>query len=101
MKTLTIESLFDYARRSPTIDRTIRIFVTNRKDMSTKSLITTLGFLLSGIGILSLVYKMIGLQLSFLTWIDAFGALTGLIIRLFFIFGGLVMIYLTKVDMDV
>ena len=67
----------------------------------TRSIITTLGFLLSGTGILSLIYKVIGLQLSFLVWIDAFGSLIGLIIRLIFIFGGLVMIYLSRTEMDV
>lgn len=67
----------------------------------TKSIVTTIGFLLSGVGILSLIYKMIGLQLSYLVWIDAFGGLIGLVIRLIFIFGGLVMIYLSRTEMDV
>ena len=56
---------------------------------------------MSGVGILSLVYKMIGLQLSYLVWIDSFGALTGLILRLVMIFGGVIIVYLSRTEMDV
>lgn len=67
----------------------------------TKNIITTLGFLMCGVGILSVIYKMIGLQLSFLVWIDQLGVLPATLIRLFMIFGGIIMIYLTRTEMDV
>lgn len=67
----------------------------------TKPLLTALGFILAGSGLLSLVYQIIGLKLSWLVWIDSFGGLNGLAIRLAFIFGGIVLIYVTRTDMDV
>ena len=67
----------------------------------TKPLLTALGFILAGSGLLSLVYQIIGLKLSWLVWIDNFGGLIGLAIRLAFIFGGIVLIYVTRTDMDV
>lgn len=66
-----------------------------------RAILTGLGFVMSGVGILSLVYKMIGLQLSYLVWIDSFGALTGLILRLVMIFGGVIIVYLSRTEMDV
>ena len=56
--------------------------------MTAKSIYAIIGFLLIIIGILSLVLMLVGVQLSFLTWIDASGRLAGLVIRLLMIICG-------------
>jgi len=66
--------------------------------MSTKSLYAILGFLLIIIGVLALVLMFVGVQLSFLTWIDALGRLGGFVIRLLMIIAGFVIIVLTQTD---
>jgi uncharacterized Tic20 family protein len=66
--------------------------------MATKSVYAILGFVLIIIGMLSLILMLVGVQLSFLTWIDAFGRLGGFVIRLLMIIGGFVIITLSQTD---
>ena len=66
--------------------------------MTTKSIYAILGFLLIIIGVLALVLMFVGVQLSFLTWIDAPGKLGGFVIRLLMIIAGFVIIVLTQTD---
>jgi hypothetical protein len=68
--------------------------------MDKKTTFTILGFLLFVFGFISLVLLLVGLQLSFLAFIDAGSRLTGFIIRLLMVFGGLVMVYLARTDWD-
>ena len=60
-----------------------------------KSLI---GFLLFIIGGLALVLSLIGVQLSYLTWIDSPSPLLGFVIRLLMILGGIVIVVLARTD---
>ena len=53
-----------------------------------------LGFLLFILGMLSLVFILIGANFSYLAWIDKPGTPRGILIRIFMIGGGLVMCYL-------
>lgn len=55
-----------------------------------------IGFILIALGVLALVLSLVGVQIAFLTWIDAFGQLTGFLIRLLFIISGIVMIVMTR-----
>ena len=57
-----------------------------------------IGFLLFLYGMLALVLSLIGVKLSFLTWIDANGALLGFIIRLLMVMMGLVIVYVVRTD---
>jgi len=59
---------------------------------------TIIGFLLFIIGGLALVLSLIGVQLSYLTWIDKPSALLGFVIRLLMILGGIVMVVLARTD---
>ena len=59
-----------------------------------------LGFLMAGTGILALVLSLIGIQLSFLTWIDYPGKLFGFLARIFMILVGFILIYLTQTDLQ-
>lgn len=63
-----------------------------------KGLITLVGFLLAGTGFLALILSMVGLQLSFLTWIDAPGRLFGFVARLMMILVGIVIVVLAQTD---
>ena len=63
-----------------------------------KGLITFIGFLLAGLGFLALVLSLVGVQLSFLTWIDSPGKLTGFLIRLIMILAGIIIIYLAQTN---
>jgi len=63
-----------------------------------KTTSTIIGFLLFIIGGLALVLSLIGVQLSFLTWIDKPSQLLGFVIRLLMILGGIVMVVLARTD---
>lgn len=65
-----------------------------------KGIITLVGFLMAGIGFLALILSLIGLQLSFLTWIDTPGRLFGFLFRIVMIVGGLIIVYLAQMEMD-
>jgi hypothetical protein len=63
-----------------------------------KNLLIVLGFCLFAVGFLSLILTLVGLQFGFLMWIENWGPLMGLIIRLIMIFGGMVLLYLARTD---
>jgi hypothetical protein len=63
-----------------------------------KALWMTVGFLLFLLGFSALVLMLVGVQLSFLTWLDAFGGLTGFLLRVLMIITGIVVVYLTAND---
>lgn len=63
-----------------------------------KALWLTIGFLLFIIGFTALVLMAIGVQLSYLTWIDVAGPVFGFLIRILLIVGGIVIVYLTATD---
>jgi hypothetical protein len=63
-----------------------------------KSLWVSFGFLLFIFGFVSLVLSLVGLKLSFLTWIDGAGALFGFIVRILMVVGGVVIVYLSTTD---
>lgn len=62
-----------------------RQFMTNKK---TTYLVC--GFLLFMFGFLALILQFVGIQFTFLTWIDHFGNLTGFVLRLIMIITGIV-----------
>lgn len=66
--------------------------------MTSKSIFAILGFVLIIVGMLSLVLMFVGVQLSFLTWIDAIGRLGGFLIRLLMVISGFVIIALTQTN---
>lgn len=63
-----------------------------------KGILTLVGFLLAGLGFLALVLSVVGVKLSFLTWIDAPGPLFGFVIRLVMIIAGIIIVYLAQTD---
>ena len=63
-----------------------------------KALYTFVGFLLFLFGFMALSLSLVGVQLSFLTWIDAPGKLFGFVIRLLMILAGIVIVVLSRTD---
>jgi len=61
-----------------------------------KGLLTTVGYVLFAFGFLSILFSLVGLQLSVLKWMSAFGRTTALIIQLIMLFGGLIIMYISK-----
>jgi len=63
-----------------------------------RTIYTFIGFLLFLFGFMALSLSLVGVQLSFLTWIDAPGKLFGFVIRLLMILSGIVIVVLTRTD---
>ena len=63
-----------------------------------KAIYTTIGFLLFTIGMLALVLSLVGVQLSFLTWIDKPGRLFGFLIRILMVLLGVVILVIARTD---
>lgn len=56
------------------------------------TLLTVVGFLLFFLGMLALSLSLVGVKLVILEWIDHWGGLSGLLIRLLMIISGVVII---------
>lgn len=65
-----------------------------------KALYTLLGFLFFIFGFLSLMLSMIGVQLTFMIWLDAPGRLFGFVARLLIVIGGIVIVALANTDWE-
>ena len=65
-----------------------------------KVTVTTIGFLLAGVGFLALVLSLVGVKLSYLVWIDRPGPLFGFVGKLVMIIAGIIMIYMGKTDLE-
>jgi hypothetical protein len=63
-----------------------------------KTLFTIIGFLMFIFGFSTLVLMLVGMNLSFLTWIDAGGKLLGFVIRLLLIMSGFIFFYVAQSD---
>lgn len=61
-----------------------------------KGYVTIIGYLLFLAGILSIILSMVGLQLTFLSWISSFGSGISIIIKLVLLFSGLIIMYISK-----
>jgi len=65
-----------------------------------KTTLTIIGFLLLMLGVISLVLTLVGVQLSYLLWIDAMGKGIGFVLRLIMVLTGVVMIVLSRGRFD-
>lgn len=59
-----------------------------------KGIIILLGFMFFLLGILGIILDLVGLQFSFLIWLDGLGRLGSFLVKLIMLFGGLVVMYL-------
>ena len=67
---------------------------------TTKTILTIIGFLVAGTGLLSLILNLVGLKLSFLQWMDSGGRLLGFVLQLVMSIAGFIMIYLGQTDLS-
>ncbi len=65
-----------------------------------KGIYTLIGFILFITGGSALVLSLVGVQLSYLVWIDAWGGLLGFVIRMFMMIGGIVVAVLSMTDWE-
>ena len=63
-----------------------------------KGTLTLIGFILISLGFLAIILSMVGLRFTFLSWIDAPGALFGFTIRLLMVVTGFVLVYFAQSD---
>lgn len=57
-----------------------------------------IGFLLFFIGFLSIILNIVGVEFSFLTWLDHLGGLMAFITKVLMIIGGIVILYLNSTN---
>jgi hypothetical protein len=60
-----------------------------------KPLFSIIGFLVFSIGLLSVIFSMVGLRFTFLSWMYNHGVAT-LIIQILLLFGGIVIWYVAR-----
>jgi len=65
-----------------------------------KGWFSVIGFLLIMFGIMSIVLSMVGLEFSFMIFLDVFGSLTAFIIKVFMVLSGIVIITLARTDWE-
>lgn len=60
-----------------------------------KPLFSIIGFLVFSIGLLSVIFSMVGLRFTFLSWMYNHGVVT-LVIQIILLFGGIVIWYVAR-----
>jgi hypothetical protein len=63
-----------------------------------KDLSLLVGFIMFLLGILSIVLSLVGLRFVFLEWMDLGGSTWGLVFRLLFILGGVVLMAYSRIN---
>ena len=61
-----------------------------------KGYLTVFGYILFVLGFLSLLLGLLGIKLSLLSWIDNFETPVPLVIKLLMLFGGIIVMYVSK-----
>jgi hypothetical protein len=65
-----------------------------------KNLLTGVGFFLFMLGAVSILISMVGLQISFLKWIDDIDRGLGLLVKLLLLVGGALLAFFSKIDLS-
>lgn len=73
----------------------------NTHYMKNKQWITLIGFILFAIGFLSIVLSIVGLNFSFLSFIEKPGKTFAFVVKLILLFAGFIMFYLGRMDNSV
>jgi len=68
--------------------------------MDKRATISIIGFLLFLYGGISLVLSLIGVRLSFMSWLDDLGLLAAFLIKLGMIVTGIAMVYVSRMSAD-
>jgi len=65
-----------------------------------KAWLTLIGFLLAGAGLLAIILSLVGLQFTFLAWLDDIGRLFGFAAKVVLVLAGFILIYLAQLDSE-
>lgn len=66
--------------------------------MKKKDLYTLIGFLMFVTGLTSIIFNIVGVEWVILKWLSNFRPMFGFLLKLIMVVGGLVIIYLNKVN---
>ena len=66
--------------------------------MKNKGLLTLIGFVIFATGLTSIIFNIVGVEWYLLQWMTYLHPLLSFMLKLFMIVGGIVMIYLSKVN---
>jgi hypothetical protein len=66
--------------------------------MNKKAVLSIVGFGLFILGFLSLLLSIVGIKIVFLLWLDTFGPLVAMLIKLSMIIAGIVIVVVTRGD---
>lgn len=62
------------------------------------SLITAIGFIMVGVGLLAIILTFVGLHLSFLKWIDDYNGLLGIVVKILLVMVGMIVIVFSRTN---
>lgn len=65
-----------------------------------KGLWSIIGFVMLGLGLMSLIFSMVGMQFAFMQWMDAGGRMGGFLLRLLMIIAGIIILYFANTNFD-
>lgn len=60
--------------------------------------LSLVGFILAGLGFLAIILSMIGVQFSFLLWLNQLGQLWSFLIKILMIIAGIILVYIAQSD---
>jgi hypothetical protein len=63
-----------------------------------RAVLTTIGFLLAGIGFLAIMLSIVGVQFTFLAWLDSPGANFGFVMKIVLILAGFIILAIAQTD---
>jgi hypothetical protein len=65
-----------------------------------KEYLTIIGFFLFLAGFMAIVLSLVGLQFTFLSWVQSLGKGISIIIKLVMLFSGLIIMYISKIPAE-
>lgn len=65
-----------------------------------RGLWSIIGFLMLGFGLMSLIFSMVGMQFTFMQWMDAGGRMGGFLLRLITIIAGVIILYMANTNFE-
>ena len=68
--------------------------------MNKRSIMSLVGFAMFAVGFLSLIFMLINVSFTFLAFLDKIEGQFGLVVKLILMFGGMIILYLSKTDND-
>ncbi len=68
--------------------------------MNKRSIMSLVGFAMFAVGFLSLIFMLVNVSFTFLAFLDKIEGPLGLVVKIVLMFGGMIILYLSKTDND-